>query len=153
MTQSTTLTRAISPPVIDQHRRITHRTRGHGHGPIVRLMSPSELGEIAKPFVFLDLFEADMRSMRDAMALHPHSGIATVTVFTRGDVHFDDPHAGIGRLPMAASSGCEPAAVFGTARSYRQARRRTLKAFNFGWRCRPSWRTLVPKANTSKPKA
>jgi redox-sensitive bicupin YhaK (pirin superfamily) len=98
MTQSTTLTRAISPPVIDQHRRITHRTRGHGHGTIVRLMSPSDLGEIVKPFVFLDLFEADMRLMRDAMALHPHSGIATVTVFTKGDVHFDDPHAGEGTI-------------------------------------------------------
>jgi redox-sensitive bicupin YhaK (pirin superfamily) len=79
MTQSTTLTRAISLPAIDQHRRITHRTRGHGHGPIVRLMSPSDLGEIAKPFVFLDLFEADMRSMRDAMALHPHSDVAIAT--------------------------------------------------------------------------
>jgi redox-sensitive bicupin YhaK (pirin superfamily) len=98
MTQSTTLNRAISPPVIDQRRRITHRTRGHGHGPIVRLMSPSDLGEIVKPFVFLDLFEADMRLMRDAMALHPHSGIATVTVFTKGDVHFEDPHAGEGTI-------------------------------------------------------
>jgi redox-sensitive bicupin YhaK (pirin superfamily) len=98
MTQSTTLTRATSLPAIDQHRQITHRTRGHGHGPIVRLMSPSDLGEIAKPFVFLDLFAADMRSMRDAMGLHPHSGIATVTVFTKGDVHFDDPHAGKGTI-------------------------------------------------------
>lgn len=61
-------------------------------------MSPSDLGEIVKPFVFLDLFEADMRLMRDAMALPPHSGIATVTVFTKGDVHFEDPHAGEGTI-------------------------------------------------------
>jgi hypothetical protein len=43
-----------------QHRHITHRTRGRRHGPVVRLMSPSDLGEIIKPFVFLDLFHADM---------------------------------------------------------------------------------------------
>lgn len=98
MTQSTTITREITPPAIQQHRRITNRTRGHGHGPIVRLMSPSDLGEIAKPFVFLDLFEADMRLMGDAMPLHPHSGIATVTVFTKGDVRFEDPQAGEGTI-------------------------------------------------------
>ena len=98
MTQSTTDTQAISPPLLHPHRRIAQRTRGHRHGPIVRLMSPSDLGEIAKPFVFLDLFEADMHLMRDSMPLHPHSGIATVTVLTKGDVRFDDPHAGEGTI-------------------------------------------------------
>jgi redox-sensitive bicupin YhaK (pirin superfamily) len=97
-TQTPTPVGAISPPTTQQHRRIAHRTRGRRHGPIVRLMSPSDLGEIAKPFVFLDLFEADMRLMRDAMALHPHSGIATVTVFTKGDVRFEDPQAGEGTI-------------------------------------------------------
>ena len=53
-------------------RRIVHRTRGHGHGPIVRLMSPSDLGEELKPFVFLDLFEADMRALAGGMPVHPH---------------------------------------------------------------------------------
>ena len=77
-------------------RRIVHRTRGHGHGPIVRLMSPSDLGEELKPFVFLDLFEADMRALAGSMPVHPHSGIATVTVFADGDVTFDDPQAGHG---------------------------------------------------------
>jgi redox-sensitive bicupin YhaK (pirin superfamily) len=79
-------------------RRIVHRTRGRGHGPIVRLMSPSDLGEVLKPFVFLDLFEANMGQMRDAMQLHPHSGIATITVFTKGDVRYEDPQAGKGSL-------------------------------------------------------
>lgn len=92
-------------------RRIVHITRGHAHGPIVRLMSPSDLGGVLKPFVFLDLFEANMGQMRDAMQLHPHSGIATVTVFTRGDVRFEDPQAGKGALTyggvewMRAGSG------------------------------------------------
>jgi len=77
-------------------RRIAHRTRGVRHGPIVRLMSPSDLGGVVKPFVFLDLFEANMGAMD--MPMHPHSGIATVTVFTKGDVRFDDPQAGKGRI-------------------------------------------------------
>ena len=84
-------------------RRITFRTRGHGHGPIVRLMSPSDLGQRLKPFVFLDLFDMG-RTMLDSMAhgggmpLHPHSGIATVTVLTEGQFRFDDPGAGSGTI-------------------------------------------------------
>jgi len=61
-------------------------------------MSPSDLGEDLKPFVFLDLFEADMRGLAGSMPVHPHSGIATVTVFTDGDVTFDDPQAGHGTI-------------------------------------------------------
>jgi redox-sensitive bicupin YhaK (pirin superfamily) len=61
-------------------------------------MSPSDLGERLKPFVFLDLFEADMRGLAGSMPVHPHSGIATVTVFTEGDVTFDDPVAGHGTI-------------------------------------------------------
>ena len=79
-------------------RRIVHRTRGSSAGPIVRLMSPSDLGQHLKPFVFLDLFEADMRGLTGNMPVHPHSGIATVTVFTEGDVTFDDPQAGHGTI-------------------------------------------------------
>ncbi|HXV64640.1 MAG TPA: pirin family protein [Vicinamibacteria bacterium] len=79
-------------------RKVVHRTRGDRHGPITRLMSPSDLGARLKPFVFLDLFEADMRALAGSMLVHPHSGIATVTVFTRGDVTFDDPIAGHGTI-------------------------------------------------------
>jgi redox-sensitive bicupin YhaK (pirin superfamily) len=79
-------------------RKVVHRTRGYHHGPITRLMSPSDLGERLKPFVFLDLFEADMRALSGNMPVHPHSGIATVTVVTRGDVTFDDPIAGHGTI-------------------------------------------------------
>src|SRR6266404_2218642 len=86
-------------------RKIVHRTRGYGHGPIVRLMSPSDLGEELKPFVFLDLFEADMRNLAGSMPVHPHSGIATVTVFTNGDVTFDDPHLGHGTLGWLVGRG------------------------------------------------
>lgn len=78
-------------------RQISHRTQGRGHGPIVRLMSPSDLGHLIKPFVFLDRFEADS-SFVGQMPMHPHSGIATVTVITEGNLHFDDPDAGTGEI-------------------------------------------------------
>src|SRR5258706_3065970 len=38
-------------------RLIVHRTRGQRHGAITRLMSPGDLGQVLKPFVFLDLFD------------------------------------------------------------------------------------------------
>lgn len=80
-------------------RRIAEHTRGSSaHGPIIRLMSPSDLGQMLKPFVFLDFFDASgkaIHAMSD-MPLHPHSGIATVTVFTQGKVHYNDPASGQG---------------------------------------------------------
>jgi redox-sensitive bicupin YhaK (pirin superfamily) len=86
-----------------QNRRIVYRTRGQGRGGITRLMSPSDLGESLKPFVFLDIFNME-RPLLDAMragagmSIHPHSGIATVTVLTEGRMKFDDPSSGTGML-------------------------------------------------------
>jgi len=73
-------------------RDITHRTRGTTRGPITRLVSPSDLGEVMKPFVFLDLFGFDGLSEPTPMAQlwHPHSGIATVTVPLDGAVRIAD---------------------------------------------------------------
>lgn len=60
-------------------------------------MSPGDLGEIVKPFAFLDLFEAEA-AFAGSMPLHPHSGIATITVITEGDFRFDDPTSGQGHI-------------------------------------------------------
>jgi redox-sensitive bicupin YhaK (pirin superfamily) len=79
-------------------RRITFRTRGLTHGPITRLMSPADLGEILKPFVFLDLFDLDLHDPRSQVSIHPHSGLATITVIADGDLRFDDPADGSGRI-------------------------------------------------------
>jgi redox-sensitive bicupin YhaK (pirin superfamily) len=76
-------------------RRVIERTRGRAHGPIVRLMSPSDLGAQLKPFVFLDRIETDAAFI-GSMPLHPHSGIATVTVFNEGNVRFNDRESGQG---------------------------------------------------------
>jgi redox-sensitive bicupin YhaK (pirin superfamily) len=55
------------------------RTRGHGHGPITRLLSPGDRGHRLKPFVFLDA--VDLRaSGSPGFGGHPHSGVATATV-------------------------------------------------------------------------
>ncbi|CAG8867766.1 pirin family protein [Pseudomonas fluorescens] len=82
-------------------RRIAQHTRGTaGHGPITRLMSPSDLGQTLKPFVFLDIFDVsgDAIHVMSSMPLHPHSGIATVTVFTEGRVRYNDPDNGEGTI-------------------------------------------------------
>ncbi|KPU60769.1 pirin family protein [Pseudomonas fluorescens] len=78
-------------------RAIRYRTTGSGHGAIVRLMSPSDLGHLIKPFVFLDLFEGES-SFINGMPLHPHSGIATVTVITEGNLRFEDADSGAGMI-------------------------------------------------------
>lgn len=79
-------------------RRVTYRTRGHGHGPITRLMSPSDLGHVLKPFVFLDLFDLNLHDPRARLPIHPHSGLATITVIVEGDLRFDDPADGTGHI-------------------------------------------------------
>jgi len=78
-------------------RAIAKRTRGRASGPIIRLMSPSDLGQLLKPFVFLDLFESDGSVLKDA-PVHPHSGIGTVSVVIKGEMLFDDPTGGHGAI-------------------------------------------------------
>ena len=56
-----TLDLAKSPPP-RLARPIVQRTRGHSHGAITRLVSPSDVGELIKPFVFLDYFDIDPKA-------------------------------------------------------------------------------------------
>jgi redox-sensitive bicupin YhaK (pirin superfamily) len=85
----------------DQHtRKIAHRTFGNRHGPVIRLMSPSDLGRRLKPFVFLDLFDSAGASF-SGFGWHPHSGIATLTYLWEGDVRYEDTTGASGYLPAA----------------------------------------------------
>jgi redox-sensitive bicupin YhaK (pirin superfamily) len=60
-------------------------------------MSPGDLGELVKPFVFLDYFEtASFGGPR--LADHPHSGIATHTTLLQGSVDYRDSTGKSGRL-------------------------------------------------------
>jgi redox-sensitive bicupin YhaK (pirin superfamily) len=78
-------------------RAIARRTRGRTHGPVTRLMSPSDFGELLKPFVFLDLFDHEGPPFNGP--LHPHSGIATLTYVAEGEVSYIDPDNVRGTLP------------------------------------------------------
>ena len=71
-------------------REIVQRTRGRKRGPITRLVSPSDLGEVTKPFVFLDhaVFRDRDAPMDKNLLWHPHSGIATVTVVLEGSIEY-----------------------------------------------------------------
>jgi redox-sensitive bicupin YhaK (pirin superfamily) len=83
--------------VRSRERGIVELTAGHTHGPITRLMSPGDLGELVKPFVFLDYFEAPS-SGGPQMADHPHSGIATHTTLLQGSVGYRDSTGKSGTL-------------------------------------------------------
>jgi redox-sensitive bicupin YhaK (pirin superfamily) len=89
--------RQIELPV----RNVVNRTRGHTRGPITRLMSPSDLGHVVKPFVFLDLAVFEPGEERTPMEYfwHPHSGIATVTVILEGSIYFAETTGREGSLP------------------------------------------------------
>jgi redox-sensitive bicupin YhaK (pirin superfamily) len=91
-----TLAPAKSPPP-RLARGIAQHTRSRTRGPITRLMSPSDFGEILKPFVFLDLFDHEGAPFDGP--LHPHSGIATLTYVLEGAVSFIDPDNVRGTLP------------------------------------------------------
>jgi redox-sensitive bicupin YhaK (pirin superfamily) len=70
-------------------RRIAFRASGAQHGPITRLVSPSDVGERIKPFVFLDHGEIEPTG-EPLFGIHPHSGIATLTVVLSGGINYED---------------------------------------------------------------
>jgi redox-sensitive bicupin YhaK (pirin superfamily) len=70
-------------------RPIVMRSRGHAHGAITRLVSPGDIGELTKPFVFLDYFETDPANA-PKFGFHPHSGIATLTLILSGQAFYKE---------------------------------------------------------------
>jgi len=95
-----TATRPLTTNVMTQspRSRIARRTRGQSHGPITRLMSPSDFGSVLKPFVFLDLFDTHAKPF-SGFGLHPHSGIASLTYVADGSVSYQDTNGARGLLP------------------------------------------------------
>jgi redox-sensitive bicupin YhaK (pirin superfamily) len=112
---------AESPPRLT--RTIVQRTRGHSHGPITRLVSPSDLGGLIKPFVFLDYFDIDPKRS-PGIDFHPHSGIATLTLLLEGQIFYEDTSGAKGIIEpggvewMRAAGGVwHTGGVAGTARA------------------------------------
>jgi redox-sensitive bicupin YhaK (pirin superfamily) len=84
-------------------RRVAFRTGGRRHGPITRLVSPSDIGELIKPFVFLDHAEVAPRP-EPLFGIHPHSGIATLTTVLGGGLVYEDT---TGKTGEVAAGGLE----------------------------------------------
>ena len=63
---------------MNDNQAISLRSKGQRHGPITRLVSPGDIGELIKPFVFLDYVVAP-GGAGPKFGFHPHSGIATLT--------------------------------------------------------------------------
>ena len=78
-------------------RRIVFRTRGRAHGGITRLASPSDLGDLLKPFVFLD-HAVVVPTGKPMFGMHPHSGIATLTTVLNGAISYQDTTGKHGEL-------------------------------------------------------
>ncbi|OEC32595.1 hypothetical protein A7D25_23345 [Pseudomonas sp. 21C1] len=83
----------------EKARAIVHRTRGRAHGPVTRLVSPGDLGQLIKPFVFLDIFSTQANAKPPSFGMHPHSGIATLTFMVAGEVIYEDTTGKKGVLP------------------------------------------------------
>jgi redox-sensitive bicupin YhaK (pirin superfamily) len=84
-------------PDLDVPRQVVARTSGRIHGPVTRLVSPNDIGELIKPFVFLDHFEFTPAG-RPMFPMHPHSGIATLTVLLSGNMRYEDTTGASGEL-------------------------------------------------------
>ncbi len=124
-------------------RRIAYRTRGHSQGPITRLVSPSDVGELIKPFVFLDYFDLDPKHMPN-IGFHPHSGIATVTVVLEGQISYEETSGTKGIIDakgvewMRASGGVwHTGGVAGSARA---------KGFQLWVALPPEMENIAPEA-------
>src|SRR6202163_3299720 len=89
---------SLDGAVAERPREIAFSTSGRQHGPITRLVSPSEIGELIKPFVFLDHAEVAPRP-EPLFGIHPHSGIATLTTVLRGGMVYEDTTGKKGSVP------------------------------------------------------
>ena len=88
-------------------RSIVHQTRGSTHGPITRLVSPGDLGEVLKPFIFLDRFEVAAGGQPPRFGMHPHSGIATLTYLIAGQTAYEDTTGEDGARGVLPQGGVE----------------------------------------------
>lgn len=95
----TSLQLAPAPHATTEARAIVLRTKGNTHGPVTRLMSPGDIGELLKPFVFLDLVSFKAEGSQMKFGMHPHSGLATLTFLLEGNVRYADSTGKSGVLP------------------------------------------------------
>src|ERR1700747_199581 len=99
-------------------RSIVLRTRGHVHGAVTRLVSPNDIGQMIKPFVFLGYFAADP-AKSPKFGFPPHSGIATLTLILSGQAFYKETteregviHTGGVEWMRASSGGWNTCRIF-----------------------------------------
>lgn len=97
MIQTTFVSPELQRSPVRDNRRVVARTSGRTHGPVTRLVSPSDIGELIKPFVFVDHFDM-VPKQGSLFPMHPHSGIATLTVLLSGDLRYEDTTGAAGTL-------------------------------------------------------
>ena len=70
-------------------RRVVLLRSGRRHGPITRLMTPWDIGELTQPFLFLAYSEF-APGWQPLLAVHPQPGIATLTLVLSGTLAYRD---------------------------------------------------------------
>jgi len=78
---------ASSASVATGSRRIALLRSGRRHGPLTRLITPWDIGELTRPFVFLGYSE---HTPREQTVVGAHPGIATLTLVLSGALAFED---------------------------------------------------------------
>ena len=113
----------------------------------MRLVSPSDIGELIKPFVFLDYFEGEP-AQAPAFGFHPHSGIATLTLLLNGQLWYEET---TGVKGVIAPGGIEwmraGGGVWHTGGAV--GTRADQRDISSGSPFRRTWKTARPKASIS----
>ena len=78
-----------SADVTMRARRVVLLRSGRRHGPITRLITPWDLGELTQPFLFLAYSEF-VPGWQPLLAIHPQGGVATLTLVLSGTLACQD---------------------------------------------------------------
>ena len=83
-------------PAVPSSADVSARTRpiallrsGRRYGPVTRLITPWDLGELTQPFLFLGYCEF-APGWQPLLAVHPQPGIATLTLLLSGTLEYRD---------------------------------------------------------------
>jgi redox-sensitive bicupin YhaK (pirin superfamily) len=113
-------------------RRIALLRSGRRHGPLTRLITPWDLGELTQPFVFLGYSE-DMPGEQTVVGAQP--GIATLTLVLSGALAFEDAPGNKGMVVAGGFKWTAPGEVVWHAGG--RATSEPLRAFQL-WVASPS---------------
>jgi redox-sensitive bicupin YhaK (pirin superfamily) len=78
-----------SAGVTTRARRIALLRSGRRHGPITRLITPWDIGELTQPFLFLGYCEFTP-GWQPLLAVHPQPRVATLTLVLSGTLGYED---------------------------------------------------------------